>query len=736
MRTILLTSSILFIVLSCSSLSEKQNLPPENLMPVYKSGMAAPQAQKANALIEQYMEENKEKAAHWWGKYNRAMILTEQKPTEACVLFTELSQEKDFPLQAIANLRSYQTCPVTRESAQRLWQTSRTFPVWTKSLAVDISLTSAASLSAKKEQIQFLEEKAKFTSITEERIELFQAALLIARELRDKESIKRVEKKLHTAAPRFQIRPPKENYLKVAHDFRKARDFENARKYYRLVFEDRKRKTEDRLAALKGIRFVFKTENKKEDYLEATRKIAKFTGALLKFNKRVRDQAKLTNLHIDAQLLLTRTLWTAGDVQGSLLVLKQLAQKYKKHPQASEVHWLIARISEEAGNYEEALKGNKIALQLEKEGTALWEKLVWQKAWNQRKLKDFAAAAHTFLTLIDKTKKSDYNIKYRFWYGRVLKEHQQKEEAEKTFQALISDDPMGYYGLLAYREIGLQYPPLTAKSSKTFEKPSFVSEEDYKVVKWLASVGETTLLRSFIKRVTAKTSFFKMNTEDQSRILNWYAAVDDYLGLFQQYGWILATHKELLTRHADLIFPRPHEAVVRTVASDTGVKPELIYSIMRQESGFNPRARSPMDAFGLMQLIPNTAEIVAKERSYDYKQTDDLYKPVVNITIGSALLKKLMSQFDKQFIITVASYNASEDAVLTWLKTRYRDDPLEFIEDIPYSETMTYIKLVLRNFIYYSRLADQDDSMDFPEWCLEGLQSLKTSSLRSPVSVQ
>jgi soluble lytic murein transglycosylase len=127
---------------------------------------------------------------------------------------------------------------------------------------------------------------------------------------------------------------------------------------------------------------------------------------------------------------------------------------------------------------------------------------------------------------------------------------------------------------------------------------------------------------------------------------------------------------------------------------------------------------------------------MARDSAFDYKQADDLYRPQLNISMGSAFLKRLLDQFDQQFIMTVASYNASEDAVMMWLKTRYRGDPLEFIEDIPYSETMTYIKLVLRNFIYYSRLASQDDAMKFPEWCLEGLQSLKTSSIESPSAIQ
>jgi soluble lytic murein transglycosylase len=733
MRSILLSVGILSTILSCSSLSVKQNLPPENLKTVFKVGMSQSERREAEATLDRFALENKDSASLWWVAYNRAMIVAEFEPPKACVLFKDLSQQSDFPLQPIASLRAHETCVTTPDSAQQLWALSKSVPSWAQVLATNLSVITAHKISAKKEQMGFLIERAKQTDIGEEKLELYQRAITLAQDIGDKDAELKTKKKLYQVAPRFNENPNRDEFAKVAHDSRRARQFDRARDLYRRVFEDRTRKVEERIAALKGIRFAYKTENKKEEYILATHKISEFSEAL---TKKKRAPASRVADFIDSQLLLTRTLWTAGDVQGSMKVLSTLASKYKNRPEMSEVYWLKARISEEAGQYDEAIRMNRVALSLERAGTALWEKLLWQKAWNLRKQKDFSQSAIIFQTLIEKTKQSDSYSKYRFWYGRVLKENNQIEEAARTFASLIVDDPMGYYGLLSYRESGLKFPPLTSKSTRILEKPSFVNESDYKMIKWLASVGENELLRSMMKQVTAKTQFLKMNLEDQSKVLNWYASVGDYLGLFQQYGWILSTQKDLLARHVDLIFPKPHESFVKRAADTNGVPVELIYSIMRQESGFNPRARSPMDAFGLMQLTPFTAEKMARDSAFDYKQADDLYRPQLNISMGSAFLKRLLDQFDQQFIMTVASYNASEDAVMMWLKTRYRGDPLEFIEDIPYSETMTYIKLVLRNFIYYSRLASQDDAMKFPEWCLEGLQSLKTSSIESPSAIQ
>ena len=147
---------------------------------------------------------------------------------------------------------------------------------------------------------------------------------------------------------------------------------------------------------------------------------------------------------------------------------------------------------------------------------------------------------------------------------------------------------------------------------------------------------------------------------------------------------------------------------------------------MRQESAFNPKARSHADAFGLMQLIPEMAKRAARYANIRFKRHRELYDPETNIMLGSAFLKNLLGKNNNNFLVTVASYNASEKAIKNWVRTRYTGDPLEFIEDIPYSETQGYIKLVLRNLVFYQRLNSDGKAIYFPEWCLQSLQDFKS----------
>nr|HMN70223.1 lytic transglycosylase domain-containing protein [Bdellovibrionales bacterium] len=157
---------------------------------------------------------------------------------------------------------------------------------------------------------------------------------------------------------------------------------------------------------------------------------------------------------------------------------------------------------------------------------------------------------------------------------------------------------------------------------------------------------------------------------------------------------------------------------VKLAGLDFNVAEELIYAIMRQESAFDPLARSPADAFGLMQILPEVASDIHKTSKVPYAEMEDLYQPNVNISMGAAHLRDLMKRHKGRFILAVAAYNASENAIRGWMKNRFRGDSLEFIEEIPYEETRTYVRLVMRNMIFYSLLNSKSASIEFPAWVL------------------
>jgi len=142
----------------------------------------------------------------------------------------------------------------------------------------------------------------------------------------------------------------------------------------------------------------------------------------------------------------------------------------------------------------------------------------------------------------------------------------------------------------------------------------------------------------------------------------------------------------------------------------------LLFALMRQESKFRPDAQSSAGARGLMQIMPATASMIARDASLRGRNKDRLLDPAFNVALGQQYLEKLMSngaQCDNLFTLATA-YNGGPGNLSRWLvNIDFKDDPFLFIESIPAQETRTYIERVLTNFwIYRDRLGRPSQSLD------------------------
>jgi len=156
-----------------------------------------------------------------------------------------------------------------------------------------------------------------------------------------------------------------------------------------------------------------------------------------------------------------------------------------------------------------------------------------------------------------------------------------------------------------------------------------------------------------------------------------------------------------------MFFPRPFNDAFRRVAIENGLEPELMFAIARQESGFNSDARSPANAYGLLQLIEPTAEKYASDLNVDHESPKDyLLRPETNIAIAGRYLRNLSQMFQGDNPGIFAAYNAGEYTAKSWVQRRYRDDPVMWIELIPYAETKAYVKNCWRNYFVYSFLKE------------------------------
>lgn len=145
---------------------------------------------------------------------------------------------------------------------------------------------------------------------------------------------------------------------------------------------------------------------------------------------------------------------------------------------------------------------------------------------------------------------------------------------------------------------------------------------------------------------------------------------------------------------------------IAAAAARQGLDPLLVAAIVRVESGFNARAQSPKGARGLMQVMPDTGAWVAQQLNWPDFHPDMLYDPERNLAIGTWYLRHLATVFDGNLVAALAAYNAGLNRVQQWLASETWDGREETIDDIPFSETRTYVRRVLGTLDTYTWLYD------------------------------
>jgi soluble lytic murein transglycosylase len=161
---------------------------------------------------------------------------------------------------------------------------------------------------------------------------------------------------------------------------------------------------------------------------------------------------------------------------------------------------------------------------------------------------------------------------------------------------------------------------------------------------------------------------------------------------------------DLPRKYWEALFPKAYWSDLKRSAAANGLDPYLVASLIRQESEFNPNAVSRANAVGLMQLLPKTGKLVAKEVKMKRYTASQLYTPAVNLQLGTRYFRGMVDKFGGSPEYALAAYNAGSDRVEDWLNQGKYRDAQEFVESIPFTETREYVQAILRNASVYKQL--------------------------------
>ena len=150
------------------------------------------------------------------------------------------------------------------------------------------------------------------------------------------------------------------------------------------------------------------------------------------------------------------------------------------------------------------------------------------------------------------------------------------------------------------------------------------------------------------------------------------------------------------------LYKKEYSEYVEKYSKEYDVDADLIYAIIKAESNFESKAVSNQNAQGLMQLMYSTAEEIAE--SIDLELTEEnIFEPEINIQLGTKYISKLLEKYEC-IEVALAAYNAGSGNVDKWIKNGTIKSDGSDIEKIPYKETNSYVRKIMRDYKIYKDL--------------------------------
>jgi soluble lytic murein transglycosylase len=283
-----------------------------------------------------------------------------------------------------------------------------------------------------------------------------------------------------------------------------------------------------------------------------------------------------------------------------------------------------------------------------------------------------------------------------YWSGRAAEAMHRMQEARRHYQE-AARYPTAYYGQIARAKAGLGELTLNAF-------PTHSSSE-----RTQASHADVVRAAELLYAVEARDLAWAMMADygDKSNDIGTLVLMSELTAKYKDARGMLLVGKLALARGVALDHPAfPTIGVPNYTPIGPPVEPAIVYSIVRQESWFNPKTVSSANALGLMQVTPPAGRYIAKKFNATFDQKRLLTDMPYNVQFGAAELGDLLKDYRGSYIMTFAGYNAGRGRVRDWI-ARYGDprdpkvDPIDWVERIPFSETRNYVQRVMENMQVY-----------------------------------
>lgn len=418
-----------------------------------------------------------------------------------------------------------------------------------------------------------------------------------------------------------------------------------------------------------------------------------------------------TAIESRAQYLIARATYRRGWRREGRARFREVASRYPGTSSALRALALLGDLYENAGNDTEA--------------RSIFEELVrdYPTSRSARRAEfhlgifDYLAGDHESATRhMDRVRRSErrgeLHVASTYWAARARVARADSgltSDARHLFQHVRSDDPYGYYGLLAAERLGVdpwaELPP--------GPDPEPVDTDVLRRLDLIDLLKEAALLQ---EAETVLESILDSAPRRPEALLGLSNALADR-GIGQdavRLAW--RAHARLRGRWSAsvlrAIYPFPFRDIIRAEARRQNLPLHLVAAIARQESAFSPDVVSRAGARGLLQLMPETGRWWANRMGVPDYSLSVLFHPEINVHLGTAYLADLERRYD-DLQLSLIAYNAGPTRARRWRqRLAYRIDPELFAEQIPFSETRTYVKNIQTQLQIYRHLYNEPDFSD------------------------
>ena len=315
-----------------------------------------------------------------------------------------------------------------------------------------------------------------------------------------------------------------------------------------------------------------------------------------------------------------------------------------------------------------------------------------------RFLGDASTASRHFANIVRMSNKPLSLSRGYYWLGRASEAG--AGGSARGYYQRAAHYSATYYGQLAASRLGHSPGAIQFPSPSSSERQRFGSRPAVRAIQRLEQIGSDwradILYRDLAREIDSPGELALLSVMAERR---------------GDHALVLSIGKISYWRGIDapaLAFPI---GVIPASANISASGKALAYAIARQESAFNPKARSPVGALGLLQLMPGTAKSMARKVGVAYSPQRLTSDPGYNATLGAQYLGDQIDNFDGSYVLTFAAYNAGPRRAREWIERfgdprgMSLDQVVDWVERIPFTETRNYVQRIMENYqVYKMRL--------------------------------